>query len=46
MPARNQVIIRRDINRLKEVIERTKATNSALLAISAVVTSGRCLKTP
>ena len=39
MPARNQVIIRRDINRLKEVIERTKATNPALLAISAVVTT-------
>ena len=39
MPARNQVIIRRDINRLKEVIEREKAKNPALLAISVAVTT-------
>ena len=39
MPGRNQIIVRRDINRLKEVIERGKAANPALSAISPAVTT-------
>ena len=38
MPTRNQVIIRRDINRLKDTIERTKDNNPALSAILPTVT--------
>ena len=37
MPTRNQVIIRRDINRLKDTIERTKDSNPALSAILPTV---------
>ena len=39
MPSRNQVIIRRDINRLKDIIERRKDSNPALSAILPAVTS-------
>ena len=37
MPSRNQVIIRRDINRLKDTIERTKDSNPALSGILPTV---------
>ena len=39
MPSRNQVIIRRDINRLKNTIERRKDSNPALSTILLAVTS-------
>ncbi len=37
MPSRNQSMIRRDINRLNETIERHKDTQPALAAISGIV---------
>ena len=39
MPTRNQTIIRRDINRLKDTIERHKDNNPALSALLPIVES-------